>query len=184
MRRVAIAAMLACAALTVATVSTGFTSSGGSFASRGCTTGTCSDPTNSFTADTLVLMADGSGKRMADVTAGDQVVATDPASGLSTVQPVARVITGTGTKQLVEITVDAGTLTVTANHRFWVVNRAGWHAAAEFAVGDLLGDGAGSHLRVTGLRTVTRQATVHNLDVANAYTFQVLIGGERVLAHE
>lgn len=185
LRRAAVAAMLACAAFTVAALLSGSTSSGGNLALRdGCTSGNCSDPNNSFTGDTLVLMADGSAMRIADITAGDQVAAIDPATGISTAQPVAKVITGTGTKHLVEVTVDAGTLTATANHRLWIADRAGWHTAAELAVGDLLGDGAGSHLRVAGLRTVTRQATVYNLDVAGTNTFQVLIGGEKVLAHE
>jgi hypothetical protein len=184
-RRVAVAAVLSCAAVAVAATSTGPTSAGGGLAVRdGCTSGNCSDPTNSFTPDTLVVMADGSARRIADVTAGDRVAATDPVTGSGTAQPVVKVITGTGAKVLVEVTTDAGTVTATANHRFWVADRGGWRTADGLAVGDLLGDGSGGQVRVLGLRTVTRPATVHNLDVTGVQTFQVLVGGHRVLTHE
>lgn len=42
-----------------------------------------STPSNSFTADTPILMADGTTNPIADIDIGDWVWATDPATGLS-----------------------------------------------------------------------------------------------------
>ncbi|MEV4518488.1 Hint domain-containing protein [Dactylosporangium sp. NPDC049525] len=172
--------------LAIAALPTHDTPSGSSLAvrnQRGCETGECpGGNTNSFIADTLVLMADGSTRRIVDVSPGDQISATDPATGVTTAQPVVATIVGTGSKDLVEITSDAGLLTATSNHRFWVANRGGWHTAAELAVGDLLGEAG--ELRVAGLRTTTRPATVYNLDVTGPQTFTLQVSGRQVLVHE
>ncbi|GAA5178696.1 polymorphic toxin-type HINT domain-containing protein [Rugosimonospora acidiphila] len=106
---------------------------------------------NSFAAGTEVLMADGSHRRIEDVRIGDKVIATDPTTGKTSVQPVTDVITGTGKKSLVSIAVAAvsgvgaggsagtvaasaaatgaggqhanGFVIATANHPFWVDDR-------------------------------------------------------------
>jgi hypothetical protein len=150
----------------------------------GCTSGNCSDPTNSFTAQTLVLLADGSTVSIADVQVGDLIAAVDPATGVSSAQPVVGTITGTGSKRLVHLTVGDATLTATANHRFWVSTRAEWVAAGQLTIGDRIGGGAGGDLLVTGVSTVEQPATVYNLDVAGPQTFQVVLGGQAALVHE
>ncbi|GHJ48205.1 hypothetical protein Cs7R123_55470 [Catellatospora sp. TT07R-123] len=182
LRRIAAGALLACAALVIAAMPTHVATGGSTLAVR-CDPGDCpGGPTNSFTADTLVLMADGSTRRIADVRPGDQVAATDPATGATTAQTVVATIVGTGSKNLIEITFAAGSLTATANHRFWVAGHGGWYTAAELAVGDLLGgDG---RLRVAGLRATTRFTTVYNLDVTGPQTFTVQVAGRQVTVHE
>ncbi|MGW4214795.1 RHS repeat-associated core domain-containing protein [Lentzea sp. NPDC004789] len=58
---------------------------------------------NSFTGDALVLMADGSTKRVDEVKVGDRVIATDPETGESGAREVVSAIVGEGLKYLVEI---------------------------------------------------------------------------------
>jgi hypothetical protein len=60
---------------------------------------------NSFTAETRVLMADGSTKAIADVRIGDHVLATDPATGTTNAHEVVDLITGEGEKHLVDVEV-------------------------------------------------------------------------------
>lgn len=61
---------------------------------------------NSFAPDTPVVMADGTTKPISDVQEGDLVQATDPATGHTVDEPVADVITGHGTKHLIDIGVE------------------------------------------------------------------------------
>ncbi|GLW65303.1 hypothetical protein Arub01_35470 [Actinomadura rubrobrunea] len=62
---------------------------------------------NSFIPGTLVLMADGSHKAIEDVKVGDLVLATDPKTGETAAKPVVDTIVGDGTKNLVQISVEA-----------------------------------------------------------------------------
>ncbi|WP_433087607.1 Hint domain-containing protein [Dactylosporangium sp. CA-052675] len=175
LRHIVAGAMLAGAALATTVLSTPVTRGGTSLAVR-CDPADCpGGPTNSFTADTLVLMADGSTRRIADVRPGDQITT----NGRTAPQTVVAVVVGTGDKDLVEIASGAGSVTATANHRFWVADRGGWRTAAELRVGDRLGD-----VRVTGLRRTTRLAAVYNLDVTGPQTFTVEVGDRPVLVHE
>ncbi|WP_309505732.1 Hint domain-containing protein, partial [Streptomyces phytophilus] len=61
---------------------------------------------NSFTAGTPVLMADGTTKPIEDVKVGDKVLATDPETGKTSIETVTAEIVGTGSKNLVQITID------------------------------------------------------------------------------
>ncbi|MEU2156246.1 RHS repeat-associated core domain-containing protein [Streptomyces sp. NPDC019396] len=67
----------------------------------------CKGLRNSFTADTPVLMADGTRKDIKDVKIGDQILATDPETGQTGPRKVTALIQGGGEKQLVDITIDA-----------------------------------------------------------------------------
>ena len=61
---------------------------------------------NSFDGATLVLMADGSGKPIAEVEVGDLVLATDPETGSTEAREVTDLIVGEGVKSMVAVTVD------------------------------------------------------------------------------
>jgi hypothetical protein len=82
-------------------------------------TGSC----NSFSAGTLVLMADGSRKPIEDVQPGDLVMAEDPITGLEAAEPVQATIIGHGLKHLYDISVDGQVIEATYNHPFWVVEK-------------------------------------------------------------
>lgn len=94
---------------------------------------------NSFTADTEVQMADGSTKAIADVRIGDLVLATDPEAGVTRAEEVTALITGSGSKNLVTLTIDDGRsdgpdtaeVTSTDNHPFWVPELGEWVDATD-----------------------------------------------------
>ncbi|WP_133739924.1 colicin D domain-containing protein [Actinorugispora endophytica] len=144
---------------------------------------------NSFPPGTLVLLADGTHTPIEAVMVGDEVWATDPTTGESGPREVTRLITGSGEKTLVEITVtdDTGTtgrVTATAAHPFWLPDRRRWADAIDLAPGDRLHTSTGARVRITA--TESRPATdqqVHNLTVDGLHTYHVAVGQVDVLAH-
>ncbi|GAB3648876.1 RHS repeat-associated core domain-containing protein [Glycomyces tarimensis] len=86
---------------------------------------------NSFTADTRVVMADGSTKAIDEIEPGDEVLATDEETGETEARAVVTTIEGTGERVLVDIAVDTdgdgeadGTVTATDEHPIWVADLA------------------------------------------------------------
>ena len=63
-------------------------------------------PPNSFVAGTPVLLADGTSRPIEDIRVNDRVLSTDTASDETDAQPVTGLITNSGDKDLVDITVD------------------------------------------------------------------------------
>ncbi|SOE47767.1 X-X-X-Leu-X-X-Gly heptad repeat-containing protein [Streptomyces sp. OV198] len=143
---------------------------------------------NSFPGGTAVVMADGSRLPIDQVQVGDQVLASDPESGLTQAEPVTAHITGQGQKNLVDVTIrtDDGTTTVTATegHPFWVDDLEAWATAQQLEPGGWLRTSAGTRVQISAVRSWTDQdRTVHNLTVANLHTFYVLAGGTPLLVH-
>ncbi|GGK81462.1 hypothetical protein GCM10012284_14360 [Mangrovihabitans endophyticus] len=146
---------------------------------------------NSFTADTPVVMADGSRKPISDVRLGDKVLATDPATGKNVAEPVTALIVGEGAKDLVDISVDGGqTVTATAGHAFWVdqdgrADTPGgqWINAAELRHGQWLRAADGRMVRIAGTHAHAQNARVYNLTVADAHDFYVAAGATALLVH-
>ncbi|MGY0235398.1 polymorphic toxin-type HINT domain-containing protein [Longispora urticae] len=140
--------------------------------------------TNSFTPGAAVLMADGSRVPIENVRIGDLVAAADPVTGESGPRRVTDLIVGSGTKQLVDVTVaGGGTVTATEGHPFWSVDRSRWVDAGELRVGEHLRGPDGAAVAVTGVRPYSGTLTVHNLTVAGLRTFYVLAGPAAVLTH-
>ncbi|MFE7778998.1 ricin-type beta-trefoil lectin domain protein [Streptomyces sp. NPDC057445] len=135
---------------------------------------------NSFPAATQVLMADGSHRPISQVDVGDVVTATDPDSG----KLGARRVTDTfqhDTRRLVDLTVTGGgTLTSTAGHKFYVVDR-GWTLVSDLRAGDRLRTPDGSVRALTALRDRSGLAprTVYDLTVDDLRTFFVRTTGQR-----
>ncbi|MFJ2110965.1 ricin-type beta-trefoil lectin domain protein [Streptomyces sp. NPDC087850] len=149
---------------------------------------------NSFAPGTLVLMADGTSKRIEDIRNGDKVLATDPVTGETTVETVSAEITGQGTKNLVQITIttagdgDIGsvnaTVTATDGHPFWVPELNDWIDATDLKAGQWLRTSAGTFVQITAIKRWTATTeTVHNLTVTNHHTYYVLAGATPVLVH-
>ncbi|WP_439661068.1 polymorphic toxin-type HINT domain-containing protein [Lentzea sp. HUAS TT2] len=151
----------------------------------------CVRALNSFTADTPVLMEDGSTKPIRQVQPGDKVLATDPTTGETGPREVTDLIVGKGWKELVKITVDVDgdegdridVLTATGGHPFWVENRAAWREADELEAGDDLRTADGSLVEVVGTASRTEYRLVYNLTVDGLHTFYVLVGNTSVLVH-
>ncbi|MFC0526115.1 RHS repeat-associated core domain-containing protein [Phytohabitans kaempferiae] len=150
---------------------------------------------NSFTAGTQVLMADGSRKPIEQVKPGDKVMATDPESSESSARPVTAVIKGDGAKTLVEVTVrgqdgSERPLTATDGHPFWVDDDGQaetpggrWIDAVELRRGQWLKTADGDLVQVAGIHAHTQHAAVYNLTVEGLHTYHVAAGDTSVLVH-
>ena len=138
---------------------------------------------NSFTPSTQVLMADGSHKALSDIQVGDQVLATDPETGVTAAKTVANVIIGNGTKHLVEITTQTGTVTATDGHPFWLPTEHRWATADELHPGSTLQTAVGDQVKAVAVRKWTAQQRVYNLTIADVHTYYVLAGAAPVLVH-
>ncbi|MFI9452701.1 polymorphic toxin-type HINT domain-containing protein [Amycolatopsis sp. NPDC052450] len=147
--------------------------------------------TNSFVPGTLVLMADGSRERIENIKPGELVAARNPETGASGARPVAAVITGSGHKELVEITLDingmagdrTGVLVATDEHPFWIESERRWVDAEDLAPGQRVQTPDGRALAITATRLSTAQRTVHNLSVTDINTYYVIAGDAPVLVH-
>ncbi|MFJ5100798.1 polymorphic toxin-type HINT domain-containing protein [Streptomyces sp. NPDC088554] len=146
---------------------------------------------NSFLPTTKVLLADGTHKRIADVKIGDKVLATDPTTGRTTARTVTAEIIGTGSKNLVRVTLDldgkngtkTASVTATDKHPFWVPALGKWTDATNLHPGQLLRTSTGTHIQITAVKRWTQHATVHNLTVADIHTYYVMAGATPVLVH-
>ncbi|MFD4218228.1 RHS repeat-associated core domain-containing protein [Streptomyces griseus] len=155
-------------------------------AAKGASLGKCFTAGNSFTSDTPVLLADGTGKPIKDIRIGDEVLATDPETGESGPRPVTALIKGTGDKQLVDITLGTGTshtLTATEGHPFWAPALNRWIQADQLTDGQWLQTSTGTWVQVTAVTHRSTSTTVYNLTVADLHTYYVLAGATPVLVH-
>ncbi|GAA5039890.1 RHS repeat-associated core domain-containing protein [Actinopolymorpha pittospori] len=136
----------------------------------------------SFAGSTLVLMAGGKLKPIADVKVGDRVVATDPQTGEQRVEPVTAV--WVHQDKLVDLRVDAGVVTTTEDHPFWNATDREWQDAANIDPGDQLLAANGDKTRLGGIAWATQHTdTAYNLTIANIHTYHVLAGTAPVLVH-
>ncbi|MFI7020808.1 ricin-type beta-trefoil lectin domain protein [Streptomyces sp. NPDC050164] len=135
---------------------------------------------NSFPGHTQVLMADGSRKAISAVRRGDRVLAQDPESGEHRPQVVSATFAH-DTDRLIDISfADGSTLSSTAGHRVFVVDR-GWVLVSELRRGDELRSPEGTEHAVTGLRNLTDLGPreVYDLTVRGLHTFYVRAEGPR-----
>jgi hypothetical protein len=146
---------------------------------------------NSFTAGTLVLLADGSSKPIEKLQPGDTVKATNAGTGFTEPQQVTATVVGEGDKALVELTLaGAGSggggppakVTATAGHKFYSPGK-GWTEAADLKVGDKLRDARGKAVTVSRTAEYGDTTTVYNLTVNDTHTYYVTAGETQVLVH-
>ncbi|MFD4658162.1 polymorphic toxin-type HINT domain-containing protein [Kitasatospora sp. NPDC058444] len=141
-------------------------------------------PLNSFPAGTRVLMADGSTRAIETVRIGDDVLATDPTTGLTGPRRVADTIYTPDDRDFTDVSLGAGqSLTSTDHHPFWAENRKQWTDAADLKPGDELRDPAGQPRRVEDVRHWNTLQPAYNLTVADLHTYYVLAGDLPVLVH-
>jgi RHS repeat-associated protein len=142
---------------------------------------------NSFSPQTLVLMADGSTKPIADIKTGDEVLATDPESDRTEGREVLATLVNDDTHftDLLVQAADGGRATVetTQEHPFWDESQKLWRNAGD------LGDEArllsldGETVSVVETRSHQGRRFMYNLTVADIHTFYVLAGTTPVLVH-
>lgn len=142
----------------------------------------------SFSADTPVMMDDGTSKPIGDIQTGDKVQAADPQTGD---HQGAKTVTATYVKQdndLVDVTVGnsdgrTATLHTTDNHPFWDLTDHSWVLAGNLVVGHALETESGSSVHITAVRTVSGTADRISLTVDQLHTYYVLAGTTPVLVH-
>nr|MDT0662605.1 RHS repeat-associated core domain-containing protein [Micromonospora sp. DSM 115978] len=138
---------------------------------------------NSFTPQTRVTMADGTSKPIAEVSIGDLVLATDPATGETGPRRVTDVITGDGQKNLVDLTIDGEVITATDKHPFYDADERRWVDAEDVTAGDRLHTPAGAVEVDQVRRYVAPDQPVFNLTVEGLHTYHVQAGETPVLVH-
>ncbi|MFD9601968.1 RHS repeat-associated core domain-containing protein [Streptomyces sp. NPDC059970] len=143
---------------------------------------------NSFTADTPVVMADGTSKPIKDVKIGDKVLSADPETGETGPRTVTALIEGNGEKRFVDLTIatdhtKASSITATDGHPFWVPALHQWVEAGDLKAGQWLQTSAGTWVQITATHHRTQSTRVYNLTVDNLHTYYVLAGATPVLVH-
>ncbi|MFB7618298.1 RHS repeat-associated core domain-containing protein [Kitasatospora sp. NPDC056181] len=149
---------------------------------------------NSFPADTLVLMADGSGKPIGEIQPGDFVAAADPQTGETSGNPVtAKIVTPDDTR-FTELTIAttskigtssaATSLVSTSNHPYWDSTTHRWTDAENIEPGHELATDDSSTAVVIATHTyATQPQTAQNLTVAGLHTYYVIAGNSPILVH-
>ncbi|GAA3061162.1 Hint domain-containing protein [Actinokineospora globicatena] len=146
--------------------------------------GSCRVNSNSFDGTTPVLLADGTTKPIKDVVVGDTVLATDPTTGETSVQPVTDVRSHKAERLLYEITItDGGTLTATDEHPFWIDSLQKWIHAEDLHPGYTFQTADHRPTTITTVRPLTPDRQVYNLTVDTLHTYYVGIGTTAVLTH-
>ncbi|BCY10433.1 Hint domain-containing protein [Actinoplanes sp. L3-i22] len=137
---------------------------------------------NSFDPGTRVLLGDRSSKPIAEIVVGDQVLATDPVTGVTKPEPVTELHRNVDTA-LADVTVDSGAvLHTTQEHPFWNDTARDWTGAADLRPGDLLRSTVAAP-SVAGVRSFTGDQEMFNLTVDEIHTYYVLAGTTPVLVH-
>ncbi len=139
-------------------------------------------PGNSFTGDTLVLMANGTRKPIKDVRLGDRVMAADPLTGERGPRHVVDLIRHGGLHTIVSVRLsDGSAINATDRHPFWVDSQGAWIDAIDLKRGDVVVTADGEHLTVSSAKVSERDLTAYNLSVADLNTYHV--DDSEVLVH-
>src|SRR5439155_6174341 len=98
---------------------------------------------NSFVAGTMVLLATGALVPITDVHIGDQVQATDPATGKTTAHTVTATYQTSTDTDFTDLTIqdargNVQTITSTQGHPYWDATRQAFVDAAKLPTGDQL----------------------------------------------
>lgn len=117
--------------------------------------------------DTMVIMADGSNKRIADVRMGDRIIGDFTGESL-TVSQVVNVWVGPEWDNMVEIYVDSipNVLLATKTHPIWVQEPDGttkWKLAGDCKVSDKVFTKSGEYAPITWIMENKAEDRVYNL---------------------
>ena len=143
----------------------------------------------SFTADTQVLMADGSTKAISRLQPGDKVKSADSGDGAkhgAHDSTVSDVLVHHDT-DLYDLTVKAGdgahVIHTTAGHLFYDRTQGKWVKASELKAGDELLTADGSVVTVVSGQDISGGGDMWDLTVPGDHDFYVVVGGAEVLVH-
>ena len=136
----------------------------------------------SFSADTEVLMADGTTKPIAEIEIGDMVLAYDPETGERGPREVTHL--WVHQDQMLDLDLDGARVTTTEDHPFWNATDRTWQDAQLLDSGDLVLTADGGTVTVAGLDwSTTFTGTAYNLTVDDIHTYYVQAGDHEILVH-
>ncbi|MGW6982140.1 DddA-like double-stranded DNA deaminase toxin [Streptomyces sp. NPDC054932] len=145
---------------------------------------TCTPKRHSFPAGTPVLMGDGSARPIQDVRVGDQVVSTNPDTGVTGPRRVEATIHTPDDRDFTDVTLaDGSGLTSTDHHPYWVENRKRWVDAVDLRVGDALRTPVGTAIQVGKTSHWKGLQPAYDLTVDDLHTYYVSTGTTQVLVH-
>ncbi|MEV6007854.1 RHS repeat-associated core domain-containing protein [Streptomyces sp. NPDC051976] len=155
----------------------------------------CPTPVHSFVRDTPVRLATGKSEPIAQIRAGDTVLATNPQTGLTKPERVQKVIVTHTDEDFTDLSIAASpanpnappaaahTLTTTWHHPFWDATRHQWTDAHDLTPGTTLRQPDGTTATVVAVRNYHHHATTYDLTVADVHSYYVLAGETPVLVH-
>ena len=127
---------------------------------------------NSFTAETPVLLADGTERPIEQVKVGDQVQATDPQTGETGARPVTQLIRHTGPHTMVDLTLaDGSVLHTTDHHPLWDATTNRFAHAIDLHPGEQLQRPDGTLLTLAAVVIRQQNLTAYNLTIAGIHTY-------------
>lgn len=142
---------------------------------------------NSFTAGTLILMADGTTKKIEDVEVGDEVLATDTETGATGPKTVTAEIFTENDKDFADLSISTddtvGSVTTTTHHPFWSDTENAWIYAGQLESGTTLRTTEGHKARLVDSHLYKAKQATYNLTVADSHTYYVLAGQTPILVH-
>ena len=156
-------------------------------ASRGAPSrGSCGGP-NSFTGDTLVLMADGSSKPIKEVKVGDKIANSEPEIATTEQHEVTAVHVTDADKEYVDLAIatpdGSKTITTTAHHPFYNASAYAWADAVGLKAGEELSTPGDGRATILVTRNYTANLRTYNLTVADIHTYYVLAGNTPIVVH-
>ncbi|WP_203823627.1 LamG-like jellyroll fold domain-containing protein [Actinoplanes palleronii] len=168
------------------------------------------DQPHSFDPSTLVVMADGSTRPIAEVNVGDSVLTKDPGSGDVTSRQVT-LLHSNRDLDLTDVTVaekpadsttrtevqtegkggrstrgptESTVLHTTSHHPFWDATTGDWAEAADLVAGTSTLTGPDGELQyVTAVHVFAGAKVMRDLTVADIHTYYVVAGAGPVLVH-
>ncbi|MFF2957226.1 polymorphic toxin-type HINT domain-containing protein [Kitasatospora sp. NPDC057965] len=143
---------------------------------------------HSFPPTTPVLLADGNTKPIGDITAGDQVLATDPQTNTTSAETVLNTIVTPDDTLFTDLTLTtitgSSTLTSTQHHPYWNTTTSRWTPAADLQPGQTLLSDDNTTVTIQSVRNYELPPTeARDLTVSNLHTYYVLAGATPVLVH-
>lgn len=125
---------------------------------------------------------DGTAKRIDEVKVGEEVIATEPESGRSSVRRV--LATLPHADYLLALRTSAGQIMTTEDHYFWNATDLVWQESRQLDAGDrLLAAGSGEVL-VEGINLSTiSYDSAYDLTIEGVHTYYVGVGDQYVLVH-
>ncbi|OEJ32949.1 polymorphic toxin-type HINT domain-containing protein [Streptomyces subrutilus] len=142
---------------------------------------------HSFVAGTRVLMGDRTTRPIEQLRIGDQVLATDPETGVTGPRRVDATIYTPDDREFTDITLNRnsgdGQLTTTDHHPFWSESDKTWKNAADLSPQDTLRTPDGGAAQIGKVRHWTGLQPAYNLTVNDLHTYYVMAGRTAVLVH-